>query len=63
MRNWRRVGRVGAEELTRYFRGFNRRVLVFIAFAALAAALLLPNIIDRGVVPDEGIYRAEVLPI
>jgi ABC-type Na+ efflux pump permease subunit len=62
MRNARRVLRVAAEEVTRYFRGFNKRVLLFIVFAGLVAALLLPGIIGRGVVPDEGIYRAEVAP-
>jgi ABC-type Na+ efflux pump permease subunit len=62
MASTRRVLLVAGEELTRYFRGFNKRVLLFVAATGLVAALLLPGLMQRGVVPDQGIYRAEVSP-
>lgn len=62
MTQWRQISRVASDEAFRYFRGFNKRVLAFVVAAAVAAALLLPFLLDRGIVPDEGIYRAEVTP-
>jgi ABC-type Na+ efflux pump permease subunit len=62
MRNRRLVLLVAREETGRYFRGFNRRVLGFIVVAAAIGAVLFPPIMERGVVPDEGLYRAEVTP-
>lgn len=62
MRSLHGLWHVAAEEARRYFRGFNRRVLVFILFAAGAGALLGPSLLERGVVPDEDLYRADVLP-
>ena len=62
MSDWRRVLLVAREETGRYFRGFNRRVLFFILLAAAIGAVLVPPIMERGVVPDERLYRAEVTP-
>ncbi|HEX9817128.1 MAG TPA: hypothetical protein VGB18_09125 [Candidatus Thermoplasmatota archaeon] len=62
MSDWRAVFLVAREETGRYFRGFNRRVLFFILLAAALGAVLVPPIMERGVVPDERLYRAEVTP-
>ncbi len=62
MSDWRLVFLVAREETGRYFRGFNRRVLLFILLAAAVGAILVPPIMERGVVPDERLYRAEVTP-
>lgn len=62
MTQWGQITRVASDEAFRYFRGFNKRVLAFVLGAAAVAALLLPFLLSRGIVPDEGIYRAEVTP-
>src|SRR5688572_12666632 len=62
MPNWRLVLLVAREETGRYFRGFNRRVLLFILIAAAVGAVLFPPIMERGIVPDERLYRAEITP-
>lgn len=53
---------VGAEETSRYFRAFNKRVLGFILLVAAAGSLLGPSLLERGIVPDEDLYRADVFP-
>ncbi|MBI2078084.1 MAG: hypothetical protein HYT80_06910 [Euryarchaeota archaeon] len=62
MAEFRLLMRVAAEEASRYFRGFNRRVLLFIVLAGLAGGLLFPIILERGVVPDENLYRVDAFP-
>lgn len=62
MRRMRLLLHVSAEETGRYFRAFNKRVIVFILVVAAVGSLLGPSILERGVVPDEAIYRADVFP-